>query len=106
MTYHMHIYLDLLISVVLMVTAQTNTGIINLSFVKNLEVALFFDKDFLWILTHALMMLKTLNYDLQDKNDFELTTLPALVPVLSTATGDTLLLLIKRAELIINKVTL
>ncbi|XP_023644530.1 SCY1-like protein 2 isoform X2 [Capsella rubella] len=39
----------------------------------------------------------------QDKNDFELTTLPALVPVLSTATGDTLLLLVKRAELIINK---
>ncbi|KFK44375.1 hypothetical protein AALP_AA1G249300 [Arabis alpina] len=39
----------------------------------------------------------------QDKNDFELTTLPALVPVLSTAAGDTLLLLVKRAELIINK---
>ncbi|XP_010477557.1 PREDICTED: SCY1-like protein 2 isoform X2 [Camelina sativa] len=39
----------------------------------------------------------------QDKNDFELTTLPALVPVLSTATGDTLLLLVKRAELIVNK---
>ncbi|XP_010534131.1 PREDICTED: SCY1-like protein 2 isoform X1 [Tarenaya hassleriana] len=39
----------------------------------------------------------------QDKNDFELTTLPALVPVLSTAAGDTLLLLVKHAELIINK---
>ncbi|CAN8312978.1 unnamed protein product [Cochlearia groenlandica] len=39
----------------------------------------------------------------QDKSDFELTTLPALVPVLSSATGDTLLLLVKRAELIINK---
>ncbi|KAG2241815.1 hypothetical protein Bca52824_096341 [Brassica carinata] len=39
----------------------------------------------------------------QDKNDFELTTLPALVPVLSSATGDTLLLLVKRADLIINK---
>lgn len=39
----------------------------------------------------------------QDKNDFELITLPALVPVLSTAAGDTLLLLVKHAELIINK---
>ncbi|KAG2303630.1 hypothetical protein Bca4012_062382 [Brassica carinata] len=39
----------------------------------------------------------------QDKNEFELTTLPALVPVLSSASGDTLLLLVKRAELIINK---
>ncbi|CAN8243456.1 unnamed protein product [Cochlearia groenlandica] len=29
----------------------------------------------------------------QDKSDFEMTTLPALVPVLSSATGDTLLLL-------------
>lgn len=51
-------------------------------------------------------MLETLNYNLQDKNDFELTTLPALVPVLSSATGDTLLLLVKRADLIINKVNL
>ncbi|KAL5716068.1 SCY1-like protein 2 A [Ranunculus cassubicifolius] len=41
--------------------------------------------------------------DSQDKNDFELSTLPALVPVLSTAAGETLLLLVKRAELIINK---
>ncbi|OWM85712.1 hypothetical protein CDL15_Pgr029135 [Punica granatum] len=39
----------------------------------------------------------------QDKNDFELSTLPALVPVLSTAVGDTLLLLVKHAELIIGK---
>ncbi|XVE60664.1 hypothetical protein DITRI_Ditri05aG0146500 [Diplodiscus trichospermus] len=39
----------------------------------------------------------------QDKNDFELVTLPALVPVLSTAAGETLLLLLKHAELIINK---
>ncbi|KAK7283822.1 hypothetical protein RIF29_13568 [Crotalaria pallida] len=39
----------------------------------------------------------------QDKNDFEHSTLPALVPVLSTASGDTLLLLVKHAELIINK---
>ncbi|EXC32462.1 SCY1-like protein 2 [Morus notabilis] len=39
----------------------------------------------------------------QDKNDFELSTLPALVPVLSTAVGETLLLLVKHAELIINK---
>ncbi|GAA0144345.1 non-receptor serine/threonine protein kinase [Lithospermum erythrorhizon] len=39
----------------------------------------------------------------QDKNDFALSTLPALVPVLSTASGDTLLLLVKHAELIINK---
>ncbi|KAF5205308.1 Scy1-like protein, partial [Thalictrum thalictroides] len=40
----------------------------------------------------------------QDKNDFELSTLPALVPVLSTAAGETLLLLVKHADLIINKV--
>ncbi|CAN7040613.1 unnamed protein product [Brassica rapa subsp. trilocularis] len=39
----------------------------------------------------------------QDRNDFELITLPALVPLLSTASGDTLLLLVKHAELIINK---
>ncbi|KAJ4981415.1 hypothetical protein NE237_032252 [Protea cynaroides] len=39
----------------------------------------------------------------QDKNDFELSTLPALVPVLSMAAGETLLLLVKHAELIINK---
>lgn len=42
---------------------------------------------------------------LQDKNDFELSTLPALVPVLSSAAGETLLLLVKQAELIIHKVT-
>lgn len=41
---------------------------------------------------------------LQDKTDFEISTLPALVPVLSSASGDTLLLLVKHAELIINKV--
>lgn len=40
----------------------------------------------------------------QDKNDFELATMPALVPVLSTAAGETLLLLVKHSELIINKV--
>ncbi|KAG9446597.1 hypothetical protein H6P81_012725 [Aristolochia fimbriata] len=39
----------------------------------------------------------------QDKNDFELSTLPALVPVLSSAAGETLLLLVKHAELIIHK---
>lgn len=39
----------------------------------------------------------------QDKNDFEQSTLPALVPVLSGASGETLLLLVKHAELIINK---
>ncbi|KAK2975625.1 hypothetical protein RJ640_021070 [Escallonia rubra] len=39
----------------------------------------------------------------QDKSDFEQSTLPALVPVLSTAAGETLLLLLKHAELIINK---
>ncbi|CAI0556333.1 unnamed protein product [Linum tenue] len=39
----------------------------------------------------------------QDKVDFELSTLPALVPVLSTAAGETLLLLVKHADLIINK---
>ncbi|GER27609.1 kinase family protein [Striga asiatica] len=39
----------------------------------------------------------------QDKNDFELSTLPALVPVFNSAAGETLLLLVKHAELIINK---
>ncbi|KAK2379455.1 kinase family with ARM repeat domain-containing protein [Trifolium repens] len=39
----------------------------------------------------------------QDKHDFEQSTLPALFPVLSTASGDTMLLLLKHAELIINK---
>ncbi|KAI3945929.1 hypothetical protein MKW98_007278 [Papaver atlanticum] len=39
----------------------------------------------------------------QDKNDFEVSTLPALFPVLSTAAGETLLLIVKHAELIINK---
>ncbi|KAL1833622.1 hypothetical protein ACET3Z_003273 [Daucus carota] len=39
----------------------------------------------------------------QDRHDFELSTLPALVPVLSSAAGETLLLLVKHAELIINK---
>lgn len=39
----------------------------------------------------------------QDKSDFEITTLPALVPVLSAAAGETLLLLVKHAELLINK---
>ncbi|KAF4387192.1 hypothetical protein CsatB_003267 [Cannabis sativa] len=39
----------------------------------------------------------------QEKNDFELSTLPALVPVLSTAVGETLLLLVKHADLIVNK---
>ncbi|XP_073137215.1 SCY1-like protein 2 A [Henckelia pumila] len=39
----------------------------------------------------------------QDKSDFEISSLPALVPVLNTASGETLLLLVKHAELIINK---
>ncbi|KAI9108310.1 hypothetical protein K1719_020793 [Acacia pycnantha] len=39
----------------------------------------------------------------QDKSDFEITTLPALVPVLSSAAGETLLLFVKHAELLINK---
>uniref|UniRef100_A0A6M2E672 Protein kinase domain-containing protein n=1 Tax=Populus davidiana TaxID=266767 RepID=A0A6M2E672_9ROSI len=39
----------------------------------------------------------------QDKIDFELSTLPALIPVLSSAAGETLLLLVKHAELVINK---
>lgn len=43
---------------------------------------------------------------LQDKVDFEASTLPALVPVLSTAAGETLLLLVKHAELIVNKVNI
>ncbi|GLU16278.1 hypothetical protein SLE2022_327170 [Rubroshorea leprosula] len=41
----------------------------------------------------------------QGKNDFELVTLPALVPVLSNAAGETLLLLVKHSELIIRKVS-
>lgn len=41
---------------------------------------------------------------LQDKNDFELSTLPALVPVLNSAAGETLLLLVKHADVIIHKV--
>ncbi|MBA0837333.1 hypothetical protein Goarm_009499 [Gossypium armourianum] len=41
----------------------------------------------------------------QDKTDFELVTFPALVPVMSTAAGETLLLLVKHADLIINKTT-
>ena len=40
----------------------------------------------------------------QDKGDFELSTLPALVPVFTSASGETLLLLVKHADLIINKV--
>ncbi|KAK1325199.1 hypothetical protein QJS10_CPA01g02138 [Acorus calamus] len=39
----------------------------------------------------------------QDKVDFELSTLPALVPVFSSAAGETLLLLVKHSELIMNK---
>uniref|UniRef100_A0A0D6R132 Protein kinase domain-containing protein n=1 Tax=Araucaria cunninghamii TaxID=56994 RepID=A0A0D6R132_ARACU len=39
----------------------------------------------------------------QEKTDFELSTLPALVPVLSSAAGETLLLLVKHAGLIISK---
>ncbi|XP_020089556.1 SCY1-like protein 2 [Ananas comosus] len=41
----------------------------------------------------------------QDKSDFELSTLPALVPVLTSASGETLLLLVKHADLIIHKAT-
>ncbi|KAK1285345.1 hypothetical protein QJS10_CPB20g00417 [Acorus calamus] len=39
----------------------------------------------------------------QEKVDFELSTLPALVPVFSSAAGETLLLLVKHSELIMNK---
>ncbi|KAI4388732.1 hypothetical protein MLD38_001037 [Melastoma candidum] len=39
----------------------------------------------------------------QDKNDFEVYTLPALVPVFSSAASETLLLLIKHADLMLNK---
>ncbi|KAL3324436.1 hypothetical protein AABB24_038538 [Solanum stoloniferum] len=39
----------------------------------------------------------------QDKSDFGISTLPALVPVLNSAAGETLLLLVKHAELVINK---
>lgn len=41
----------------------------------------------------------------QDKGDFELSTLSALVPVFTSASGETLLLLVKHADLIIHKVT-
>lgn len=40
----------------------------------------------------------------QDVSDFQSATLPALLPVFSSATGDTLLLLVKHAGLLINKV--
>lgn len=40
----------------------------------------------------------------QDKSDFEASTFPALAPVLSSATGDSLLLLVKHAALLISKV--
>lgn len=40
----------------------------------------------------------------QDKSDFESSTFPALAPVLSSATGDSLLVLVKHASLLINKV--
>ncbi|KAL9245150.1 hypothetical protein vseg_018832 [Gypsophila vaccaria] len=39
----------------------------------------------------------------QDKHEFGLSTLPALVPALKSAAGETLLLLVKHAELIISK---
>ncbi|XP_049379430.1 SCY1-like protein 2 A [Solanum stenotomum] len=39
----------------------------------------------------------------QDKSDFGISTLPVLVPVLNSAAGETLLLLVKHADLIINK---
>ncbi|PPR94712.1 hypothetical protein GOBAR_AA25969 [Gossypium barbadense] len=41
----------------------------------------------------------------QDKNDFKLVTSPVLMPVLSNAAGEAMLLLLKNAELIINKVS-
>jgi len=46
-----------------------------------------------------------ISFLLQDKGDFELSTLPALVPVFTSASGETLLLLVKHADLIINKVS-
>jgi SCY1-like protein 2 len=41
--------------------------------------------------------------DSQEAVDFQSATLPALLPVLSTASGDALLLLVKHASLLINK---
>ena len=41
---------------------------------------------------------------MKDNVDFEAATLPALLPVLSSAMGDTLLLLVKHASLLVNKV--
>ncbi|KAG0559084.1 hypothetical protein KC19_10G077800 [Ceratodon purpureus] len=41
--------------------------------------------------------------DSQEAVDFQSATLPALLPVLTTATGDPLLLLVKHASLLINK---
>eukprot|EP00250_Pteridium_aquilinum_P016453 c23109_g2_i1 orf=408-3092(+) len=41
----------------------------------------------------------------QDRSDFEASTFPALAPVLSSATGDSLLLLVKHAALLISKVS-
>ncbi|CAM6090431.1 unnamed protein product [Calypogeia fissa] len=40
----------------------------------------------------------------QDKSDFMQSTLPSLLPVLTSSHGDTLLLLVKHAGLLINKV--
>ncbi|XP_073279581.1 SCY1-like protein 2 B [Primulina huaijiensis] len=39
----------------------------------------------------------------QDKSDFEISSLPALIPVLNTASGETLLQLVKHTELISHK---
>ncbi|KAI3946629.1 hypothetical protein MKW92_036371 [Papaver armeniacum] len=47
-----------------------------------------------WLNNHAFARTKMI---------FEVSTLPALFPVLSTAAGETLLLIVKHAELIINK---
>ncbi|KAJ7546397.1 hypothetical protein O6H91_08G038400 [Diphasiastrum complanatum] len=40
----------------------------------------------------------------QEKKEFELSTFPALLPVLTTASGDSLLLLVKHAALLIKQV--
>lgn len=79
-------------------------GIFCLSFHGELRgylcLKLLFSLSFNWRYHTNIIILTVM----QDKQEFELSTLPALVPVLSSASGETLLLLVKHAELIINKV--
>ena len=57
-----------------------------------------------WMLVVIGWCLLMLGHVSQEVVDFQSATLPALLPILSTATGDPLLLLVKHASLLINKV--